>query len=119
MTDFLGPLGSQDRAKVDWSEVIRKLALLGLVGSAIYIGVRCPIAVGPKVPSDDERAAQVLGVPTNASIDEIRSAFRKRLFEVHPDRGGDEEHRRWLREAIHAFLNDEPRPPPRGTNKTP
>jgi CysZ protein len=104
MTDFLGPLGSQERAKVDWSEVIRKLALLGLVGSTIYIAARCPIAVAPKVPSDDERAAQVLGVQPNASIDEIRSAFRKRLFEVHPDRGGDEEATRRLVDARDRLL---------------
>jgi hypothetical protein len=104
MTDFLGPLGSQERAKVDWSEVIRKLALLGLVGSAIYIGVRCPIAVAPKVPNNDERAAQVLGVQPNASIDEIRSAFRRRLFEVHPDHGGDEEATRRLVDARDRLL---------------
>jgi CysZ protein len=104
MTDFLGPLGSQERAKVDWSEVIRKLALLGLVGSAIYIGVRCPIAVAATAPSDDERAAQVLGVQANASVEEIRSAFRKRLFEVHPDRGGDEEATRRLVDARDRLL---------------
>lgn len=42
---------------------------------------------------DDEvsRAAACLGIAADAGVDEIRSAFRRRLMEVHPDHGGDAE----------------------------
>jgi hypothetical protein len=35
-----------------------------------------------------DEAAAVLRVSTEASIDELRHAYRMRLHEVHPDRGG-------------------------------
>jgi hypothetical protein len=41
-----------------------------------------------------------LGVPSNAEGPAIRSAYRKRLFETHPDRGGDAEE---CRKVIAAF----------------
>jgi hypothetical protein len=40
-----------------------------------------------------------LGVPTGASPEEIERAYRRRVKEVHPDQGGDEEAFRRLREA--------------------
>lgn len=36
-------------------------------------------------------AHEVLGVDRDADRDEVQSAFRERVKEVHPDRGGDEE----------------------------
>ncbi len=33
---------------------------------------------------------EILGVPRNASADEIKKAFRRAAIESHPDRGGDE-----------------------------
>ncbi|MFC4990260.1 J domain-containing protein [Saliphagus infecundisoli] len=40
-----------------------------------------------------------LGLPTTASSGEVRSAYRERVKEVHPDHGGDEAAFRELREA--------------------
>ena len=34
-------------------------------------------------------AFATLGLPTAASLVEIKSAYRKRAFLLHPDRGGD------------------------------
>jgi curved DNA-binding protein CbpA len=33
----------------------------------------------------------VLGIAPDASIDDIKLAFRRRAFETHPDRGGTDE----------------------------
>ncbi|MEF8979512.1 MAG: J domain-containing protein [Haloarculaceae archaeon] len=40
-----------------------------------------------------------LGVPAGASPEEIERAYRRKVKEVHPDRGGDEEAFKRLREA--------------------
>ncbi len=42
---------------------------------------------------------EVLGVPKNASPDEIKKAFRKAAVEHHPDKGGDEAKFKELNEA--------------------
>jgi len=50
--------------------------------------------------SDPTRAAFAeLGVPAGASPEEVREAYRRRIKEVHPDQGGDEEAFRRVREA--------------------
>ena len=43
-----------------------------------------------------------LGVPAGASAEEIDRAYRRRVKEVHPDQGGDEEAFRRVREAYTA-----------------
>lgn len=40
-----------------------------------------------------------LGVPAGASVEEVRRAYRRRVKEVHPDQGGDEDAFRRVREA--------------------
>ena len=35
---------------------------------------------------NEETPHQILGVGVNASIDEIKKAYRKRMLEYHPDR---------------------------------
>ena len=42
---------------------------------------------------EPDRAAQLLGVPRNATADEIRSALREKMStsRLHPDQGGNEE----------------------------
>jgi hypothetical protein len=50
--------------------------------------------------TDSARAAFAeLGVPAGASVEEVRQAYRRRVKEVHPDQGGDEEAFKRVREA--------------------
>ncbi len=48
---------------------------------------------------DYKKACQILGVSLNASDEEKKRAFRKRLFEHHPDRGGSNKRVREILEA--------------------
>jgi molecular chaperone DnaJ len=49
----------------------------------------------------------ILGVAKNASADEIKSAFRKKAHEHHPDKGGDAEKFKELNEAYQVLGNVE------------
>lgn len=51
----------------------------------------------------------ILGVTKNASADEIKSAFRKKAHEHHPDKGGSEEKFKELNEAYQVLGNAEKR----------
>lgn len=51
----------------------------------------------------------VLGVAKNASADEIKTAFRKKAHEHHPDKGGDEEKFKEYNEAYQVLGNKEKR----------
>jgi len=53
---------------------------------------------GSEVPPARDAFAE-LGVPAGASIEEVRRAYRRRVKEVHPDQGGDEDAFRRVREA--------------------
>lgn len=46
-----------------------------------------------------ESAAGILGVSGDASIDDIKRAYRTRALETHPDRGGDPERFRAVQQA--------------------
>ena len=72
-----------------------------------HLGTRLPFEV-PEVTGGVGRADlqetiraafEALGLPATASTDEIRSAYRDRVKEVHPDHGADEESFRRLQEA--------------------
>lgn len=51
----------------------------------------------------------ILGVNKTASADEIKSAFRKKAHEHHPDKGGDAEKFKELNEAYQVLSNAEKR----------
>ncbi|MES1199261.1 MAG: J domain-containing protein [Pseudomonadota bacterium] len=45
----------------------------------------------PAIDPEDQKAHAILGVSAQASASEIRAAFRKKIAEAHPDRGGSQE----------------------------
>ena len=52
---------------------------------------------------------QILGVPRNASAEEIKKAYRKLAHKYHPDKGGTEEKFREISEAYQILSNKEKR----------
>ncbi|WP_436925148.1 J domain-containing protein [Halosimplex amylolyticum] len=72
----------------------------------VQLGDRLPFDV-PDVDfgPDDEHvdptlaAFAELGVPASASLDEVKAAYRRKVKEVHPDQGGDEDEFKRVREA--------------------
>lgn len=91
--------------RIDRSETEPVLAEHEMPGSVL--GQRLPfetpdVDVGSPEEGDRDptRAAFAeLGVPVGASTGEIRRAYRRRIKEVHPDQGGDEDEFRRVREA--------------------
>ncbi|WP_227355128.1 J domain-containing protein [Haladaptatus salinisoli] len=68
-----------------------------------HLGDRLPFET-PKLGDEEEvdttRAAfAVLGLPTNATLSEIKSAYREKVKDVHPDHGGTREEFQRVREA--------------------
>lgn len=73
------------------------------------------VALGPRLPFEtpdidledetesdlDPRQAAfaVLGLPSGAGLEEIKTAYRRKVKEVHPDHGGDEDEFKRVREA--------------------
>lgn len=75
----------------------------------VHLGDRLPFEVpdvefGPGA-ADEERldpavaAFSELGVSTSASLDEVKTAYRRKVKEVHPDQGGTEDEFKRVREA--------------------
>ena len=56
----------------------------------------------------------ILGLTPNASLIEIRRAYRQRALEVHPDRGGSDEAFRTLQSAYESALERRRHAPRRG-----
>ncbi len=74
-------------------------------GSAL--GARLPFET-PDISVEDEESSAIdplraacaeLGVPTGASVDEVKRAYRRKVKEVHPDQGGNEDEFKRVREA--------------------
>jgi DnaJ-class molecular chaperone len=54
------------------------------------------------------QARNILGVDSRASQDDIKSAYRKLAMKHHPDRGGDEEQFKKVKEAFETLTSPEP-----------
>lgn len=74
----------------------------------VHLGARLPFET-PDVEFGDEAedgaphpataAYRELGLPAGAQLSEVKTAYRRRVKEVHPDRGGDEAAFKRVREA--------------------
>ena len=58
----------------------------------------------PKTLPEEAKARDILGVSANATADEVRSAHRRLLGGVHPDRGGSAELTRQINAARDVLL---------------
>lgn len=108
---FLTRLGGAYRAELArrWPSVLFAGAaficlLRGLIGAAIMLGSlaalswvvwpqverwREPAPVSPPQDTPEDLAAKrLLGVGPNATAGEIRAAYRSKMAQAHPDRGG-------------------------------
>ncbi|WP_436929541.1 J domain-containing protein [Halosimplex halobium] len=75
----------------------------------VHLGDRLPFEVpdvdfGPEEADGEHRdpataAFEELGVSASASLDEVKAAYRRKVKEVHPDQGGDEDEFKRVREA--------------------
>jgi hypothetical protein len=74
-------------------------------GSAL--GARLPFET-PDISFEDENKSGIdplraacaeLGVPVSASVSEVKRAYRRKIKEVHPDQGGNEDEFKRVREA--------------------
>ena len=59
--------------------------------------------VGPK-PIRRSSSYDILGIDEDADEAEIKQAFRRRALETHPDKGGDEEEFKRVREAYESLI---------------
>jgi DnaJ-domain-containing protein 1 len=91
--------------RIERSETVAVLVEHEMPG--VQLGDRLPFEV-PDVefgepeaerPDPTTAAFAELGVAPGASLDEVKSAYRRKVKEVHPDQGGDEEQFKRVREA--------------------
>jgi len=64
---------------------------------------------GPKKPVENSKYYELMGVEKNATMDEIKKAFRKLALKNHPDRGGDKEKFQELQNAYEVLSDKEKR----------
>ena len=55
---------------------------------------------------NDARAREILGVPSNATLEECRKKYLRLCLQHHPDRGGSAERFKEIQNA-YAFLFDD------------
>jgi DnaJ family protein C protein 19 len=77
------------------------LLLLGVTGLWAWSDIKRAKLVGAP---DEAEALALLGLEKGASEAQIRAAYRLKISEVHPDRGGDEELARRLNAARDILL---------------
>ena len=84
---------------------------LGLGGAAAIVWVMTPsqlrsktTAAGMAPDARDIEARRILGVGPNAAVDEIRAAYRAKMAQAHPDRGGNHADAARLTEARDRLL---------------
>lgn len=58
---------------------------------------------------DNKEFYEVIGVPQDASQDDIKKAYRKKVIKAHPDKGGDPEEFKKLQAAYEILSNPEKR----------
>jgi DnaJ family protein A protein 2 len=64
---------------------------------------------GPAGEVDNKLFYEILDVPSTASADEIKKAYRKKAVKFHPDKGGDPEKFKELTAAYEVLSNQEKR----------
>ena len=52
---------------------------------------------------------ELLGVPRNASDKDLKSAFKKKAMQFHPDKGGDPEKFKQVNEAYQVLSDNQKR----------
>jgi len=91
--------------RIERSESTAILVEHEMPGSAL--GSRLPFDV-PEIDVDGPARSEIdpvraafaeLGVPAGASVDEVKRAYRRKIKDVHPDQGGDEDEFKRVREA--------------------
>ncbi len=84
-----------------------------LVGKEPWTGAHDEMPVRPRAPSANANQPsiwQTLGLAPSATETEIKTAYRKRALETHPDRGGSNEAFRALQRAYESALKRAARP---------
>ncbi|WP_254274008.1 J domain-containing protein [Haloarcula marina] len=91
--------------RIERSETVPVLVEHEMPG--VHLGARLPfetpeVSLGPdpdRSPDPGVQAFAELGLRQNATLAEVKSAYRDRVKEVHPDHGGDEDDFKRVREA--------------------